>query len=392
VKNPASAGNPQTLQPDGRTVKTSPVLPYEELVDWVRLARTPGVGAKTFHQIIARFGTASEAIAHQAAWRGRGKDSEIVKPAIAEKEVAAATKAGLYYLPYTNPDYPNPLATLDDAPPLILVKGRREALAVPLLAIVGARNATINGRKFARQLAADLAKAGFGIISGLARGIDGAAHEGALSAGLTVAVLAGGADVLYPPEHCDLYGQIAEAGAIISEMPPGTEPQAALFPRRNRIISGASRAVVVVEATPRSGSLITARYAAEQGRDVFAVPGSPLDPRAHGPNALIRDGATLIQSSDNIIHEMQSMRVLSSNFSARPAPLSQEIEINSENDTATLRRKIEAALGPTPASVDELVRQCQVSPAVLATILLELELAGRLERLPGNRVALIGTV
>ena len=164
---------------------------------------------------------------------------------------------------YTDPYYPQPLAALDDAPPLLTVKGRVETLSTPLVAIVGARNATVNGRKFAKVLAADLAKAGYGVISGMARGIDGAAHEGALTAGTTVAVLAGGVDVIYPPEHRDLYDRIAEAGAVVSEMPPGTEPQAALFPRRNRIISGASRGVVVVEATPRSDSLITARFAAE---------------------------------------------------------------------------------------------------------------------------------
>jgi len=371
---------------------TSPDLPYEELVDWIRLTRTPGVGGKTFRQLLERFGAASEAIAHQAAWSGRRKDADIVKPGVAEREVSTAAKAGLQYLPYTHLLYPQPLAALEDCPPLLLVKGRREVLATPLLAIVGARNATVNGRKFARQLGADLATAGFGIISGLARGIDGAAHEGALSTGQTVAVLAGGTDVIYPPEHRDLYQRIAETGAIVSEMPPGTEPQASLFPRRNRIISGASRGVVVVEATPRSGSLITARYAAEQGRDVFAVPGSPLDPRAHGPNGLIREGATLIQSVDDILSEIHSLGVLSPNFYAARPERPEAFEINSENDTPTIRRKIEAALGPTPAAVDELVRQCQVSPAVLAMILLELELAGRLERLPGNRVALIGTV
>lgn len=274
-------------------------LSFDELIDWIRLARTTGVGAKKFRQLLARFGAVSEAIAHQAEWGG--KQAAIPRPGAAEEEFAAAAKAKLTYLPFTDPRYPEPLAALDDAPPLLLVKGRTEALSTPLLAIVGARNATINGRKFAKVLAADLAKAGYGIISGMARGIDGAAHEGALTAGATVAVLAGGTDVIYPPEHRDLYERIAENGAVASEMPPGTEPQAALFPRRNRIISGASRGVIVVEATPRSGSLITARLAAEQGRDVFAVPGSPLDPRAHGPNGLIREGATLIQSVEDVI-------------------------------------------------------------------------------------------
>ena len=360
-------------------------LDYAELIDWIRLARTSGIGAKTFRNLLNRFGAASEAIA-------RAGISDVVQPRVAEQEYAAATKAGLTYLPYISANYPKPLAALDDGPALLVVKGKVETLAQPLIAIVEARNATVNGRKFAKVLAADLAKAGLGVISVMARGIDGAAHEGALGAGTTVAVLAGGTDVVYPPEHRDLYERIASQGAVVSEMPPGTEPIASLFPRRNRIISGASIGVVVVEATPRSGSLITARFAAEQGRDVFAVPGSPLDPRAHGPNSLIREGATLIQSADDIISELQSLIVKPDNFSARSARPSQAPENTAENYPHDLHQKIIAALGATPAPVDELIRQCQVSPAVLATVLMELELAGRLERLPGNRVALVGTV
>lgn len=210
-----------------------------------------------------------------------------------------------------------------------------------------------------------------------------------MTTGKTVAVVAGGTDVIYPPEHDGLYEMIAGGGAVISEMPPGTAPTGPLFPRRNRIISGASQGVIVVEATPKSGSLITARLAAEQGRDVFAVPGSPFDPRAQGPNGLIREGATLIQSAGDVL---EVFRPLTENFSAGKQPVSQPIEITTENHISAVRREIEAALGATPAAVDELVRQCQVSPAVVATILLELELAGRLERLPGNRVALIGRV
>jgi DNA processing protein len=367
-------------------------LPYAELIDWIRLARSSGIGAKSFRQLLHRFGAASEATARMPEWGGRWKNAEVPPPAVAEREHAAATKAGLHYLPYTDPRYPQPLAALDDAPPLLMVKGVVETLAQPMIGIVGARNASLNGRKFAKALAADLAKAGLTVISGMARGIDGGAHEGALSAGSTVAVLAGGPDVIYPAEHADLYRRIAETGAVISEMPPGTEPQAALFPRRNRIISGASRGIVVVEATPRSGSLITARYAAEQGREVFAVPGSPLDPRAHGPNGLIREGATLIQSVEDFLSVLNPIIVDRANFSSSATETRQHTETHKEINTPALRQKIEAALGPTPAAVDELVRQCQVSPADLAAVLLELELAGRLERLPGNRVALIGTV
>ncbi len=366
-------------------------LAFAELIDWIRLARCPGIGAKTFRRLLTRFGAASEIIAHQAEWGSRHDQAAIPAPAAAEREFAAATKAGIHYLPFTDPRYPQPLAALEDAPALLTVKGHIEALATPLVAVIGARNATMNGRKIAKSLAAGLAKAGYGVISGMARGIDGAAHEGALTTGTTVAVLAGGVDVVYPPDHRDLYRRIAEAGAVISEMPPGTEPQAHLFPRRNRIISGASIGVVVVEATLRSGSLITARLAADQGRDVFAVPGSPLDPRAHGPNGLIRDGATLVQSVDDVLSELPALNVSPANFSSAANLPDQHVDIIEENNTPLIRRKIEAALGATPAAVDELLRQCQVSPAVLATVLLELELAGRLERLPGNRVALIGT-
>jgi DNA processing protein len=204
-------------------------------------------------------------------------------------------------------------------------------------------------------------------------------------------VLAGGTDVIYPPEHANLHARIAEAGAVIGEMPPGTEPQAPLFPRRNRIISGASIGVVVVEATLKSGSLITARLAADQGRDVFAVPGSPLDPRAHGPNSLIRDGAVLVQSVDDILDSLPLGRVWRAEISEALKSPQQPIVNIEEKDIHSTRQQIESALGAAPAAVDELVRQCQVSAAVVATVLMELELAGRLERLPGNRVALVGT-
>ncbi len=366
-------------------------LSHEELIDWIRLTRTPGIGPKTFRQLLQRFGAVGEALAQRHVWEKQAA-GDVPTPQAAEREFAASEKAGLRYLPMTDPAYPAPLAALEDPPPLLFVKGKLEALSVPLIAVVGARNATVNGRKFAKMLSGGLAKAGYGVISGMARGIDGAAHEGALSQGITVAVLAGGPDVIYPPEHRDLYERIAEHGAIISEMPPGTEPQASLFPRRNRIISGASVGVVVVEATLRSGSLITARFAADQGRDVFAVPGSPLDPRAEGPNTLIREGATLVQSLSDIIDEMRVKPVVTHKISSPPEAIRQATDIPTENSHASLHQRIEAALGPTPAAVDELIRQCQVSPAVLAAALMEMELAGRLERLPGNRVALIGTV
>lgn len=366
-----------------------------ELLAWIRLARSEGIGTKTFRTILERAGTATQAVDHLPDFvRSGGRPIKLLPLSDAEREFESAQRAGLSYLTWEHPHFPEPLKAIEDAPPLLLVKGSAEVLRRPMIAIVGARNATVNGRKMARVLAADLAAAGLVVLSGMARGVDGAAHEGALSAenGRTVAVLAGGTDVIYPPEHAKLHGRIAEAGAVISEMAPGTEPQAPLFPRRNRIISGASAGVVVVEATLKSGSLITARLAADQGRDVFAVPGSPLDPRAHGPNSLIRDGALLVQSADDILDNMPLLRVeLGENSVARESS-QQPIVTTQEKDTHTVRRQIESALGAAPAAVDELVRQCQVSAAVVAAILMELELAGRLERLPGNRVALVGTI
>lgn len=370
-------------------------LAHQELLAWIRLARSDGIGTKTFRNLLERAGTARQAVDHFPDFvRAGGRTIKLLDFGEAEREFESAQRAGLTYVSWQHPHYPEPLKAIEDAPPFLLVKGRSEVLGRPLIAIVGARNATVNGRKIARMLARDLATAGLVVLSGMARGVDGAAHEGALSAaeGRTVAVLAGGTDVVYPPEHAKLHAQIAEAGAIVGEMPPGTEPQAHLFPRRNRIISGAAIGVVIVEATLKSGSLITARLAADQGREVFAVPGSPLDPRAHGPNSLIRDGATLIQSVDDIIDNIPSISVLPRQISGRDRAVEQPIEKISEKHRNEARRKIEAALGAAPAAVDELVRQCQVSAAVVASVLMELELAGRLERLPGNRVALVGTV
>jgi DNA processing protein len=369
---------------------------HQELLAWIRLARSDGIGAKTFRQLLERFTTASEAAErlHEFTPRTGGRALKLLPLADAEREFQSAHRQGFTYVTWHHPHFPEPLKAIEDAPPLLVVKGRTEVLADPMIAIVGARNATVNGRKMARILATDLAAEGLVILSGMARGVDGAAHEGALSVadGRTVAVLAGGTDVIYPPEHAKLHARIAESGAVVSEMPPGTEPQAPLFPRRNRIISGASAGVVVVEATLRSGSLITARLAADQGRDVFAVPGSPLDPRAQGPNSLIRDGAVLIQSKDDIIEHLPFQRAPRIKKSTAPERSGQVIGNKKEINGDDIRLQIESALGTSPAAVDELVRQCQVSAAVVATVLMELELAGRLERLPGNRVALVGTV
>jgi DNA processing protein len=297
-------------------------------------------------------------------------------------ELAASTRLGVSLVAPGEASYPPRLAMIDDAPPLLAVRGTLEALMRPMIAIVGSRNASGAGLKFAQSLARDLADAGFVVISGLARGIDQAAHRASISSG-TVAVLAGGQDRIYPPEHEDLLLALLETGAAISEMPLGHVARAHDFPRRNRLISGASLGVVVVEAAQRSGSLITARMANEQGREVFAVPGSPLDPRAAGTNDLIKQGATLATEAADIINAVQPIM-------ARPTALQEPDDEYSEADPdAGERARIVALLGPSPISLDDLIRLAGSSPAIVRTVLLELELAGRLERHGGGMVSLI---
>jgi len=258
------------------------------------------------------------------------------------------------------------------------------------VAIVGARNASASARRLAEDLARDLGTAGFAVVSGLARGIDGAAHKGALATG-TVAVLAGGVDNIYPPEHADLYRRIAESGAVVSEMPVGTVPQARHFPRRNRLISGLSLGVLAVEAALQSGSLITARLALEQGREVMAVPGSPLDPRCRGTNNLLRQGATLVESAADVLATLEGMSGLSSSKTLTFEMDHQPSEINIESVPGDTLDAVASLLGPTPIAVDELTRQCQLSAPVVRAALLELDLAGRLEWHPGNRISLLLT-
>jgi DNA processing protein len=279
------------------------------------------------------------------------------------------------------------LRHIDAAPPLLCVKGRTELLAAPGIGIVGARSASAAGRRFARDLAVELASAGLTIISGLARGIDTAAHEASLSRG-TVAVLAGGLDVIYPPENANLHESIGNEGVLATEMTPGTIPKAEHFPRRNRIISGMSFGVIVVEAELRSGSLITARLANEQGREVFAVPGSPLDPRSAGPNKLIRDGATLITSAADVLEALGP--VLSGQIPTLPEPFMAPISHfeDGEGLAETLRDRIISLLGPTPIEIDDLIRESGAGAAAVMTVLLELELAGRLSRHGRQRVSL----
>ncbi len=286
-------------------------LDEDERIAWLRLARTPNIGPSTFAALLNEFGGIHEALraAPGLARRG-GNELKITAAEIAERELAAVNALSGRILACTEPEFPQALAAIDPPPPVITVLGQPDVLADVLkreiVAIVGARNASALGVKFTQRISADLCQAGLVIASGMARGIDRAAHEAALESG-TVAVVAGGADIIYPPENHALYEEIAERGAIISEMPLGTRPQARHFPRRNRIISGLSRAGVVVEAAERSGSLITAGYALEQGREVFTVPGSPLDPRAKGSNRLLKEGATLTTCADDVINGLQPM-------------------------------------------------------------------------------------
>lgn len=371
------------------------VLSDSERLDRLRLIRSESVGPVTFRQLLKRFGSAAaalQALPELARRGGRRKTITICSHDAARRELdrLAALGAGLVAL--GEPDYPPLLAHIEDAPPLLAMLGDPKLAAGSTVAIVGARNASINGVRMAEQLARDLGAAGVTIVSGLARGVDTAAHRAALATG-TVAVVAGGIDVVYPPENADLQRAIAERGAVVSEMPPGAQPQARHFPRRNRLISGLSRGVIVVEAAARSGSLITARQALEQGRDVFAVPGSPLDARARGPNGLIRDGAVLTESAADVLGALSIVSGAAPIDDAHeaPAPVAPESrEALDDGDLDAARRSIAEALSPAPAAVDDIIRRCHLSSFIVAAVLLEWELAGRLERQPGGRVALIG--
>ena len=361
----------------------------QERLDWLRLIRSENVGPVTFHQLLQRHGSAAAALAAlpELARRGGRKNFTIWSRELAERELAAIHQLGAHLIAWGEPDYPPNLAPLDDAPPLITVRGRPELLTRRSIALVGARNASAAGQRFAREMAYDLAHAGFIVTSGLARGIDAAAHGGALAQG-TVAVVGGGVDVVYPEENRGLYDEIVEQGAVLAESPVGTVPQARHFPRRNRLISGMSVGVVVIEAALRSGSLITARFAAEQGREVFAVPGSPLDPRCRGTNDLIRNGATLVEGADDVLSALIGLGGRSPVEAPRrrhgphPPAETPQLELGQAESAVT------GLLGPTPVPVDELLRQCHLSPSIIATVLLELELAGRLDRHPGGLVSL----
>ena len=355
----------------------------QDLLDRLRLIRTAGIGPIAFRQLLLRFGSAREALAAipDLARRGGGKAPSLYPVAAAEREIAAVEALGGHYLSIGQGLYPRALAELENAPPLITVKGRHELLERPMVAIVGARNASAAACRFARGLAHELGREGISLVSGLARGIDSAAHDGSIDSG-TIAVIAGGIDIVYPPENAARQKDIAERGLLIAEMPPGTEPRARHFPYRNRIIAGLASGTVVVEAAPRSGSLITARLAAEAGREVMAVPGSPLDPRAQGCNQLIRDGATLIQTAADVIEAIRPT------LGQLASPTTSFDHVEAEAEAAPdLREAIESLLGPSPVLVDELVRQSGGAAGAVQLILLELDLAGRLDRHAGGKVS-----
>ena len=361
-----------------------------ERLDWLRLARSENVGPITFFALLERFGTAAavlEALPALARRGGRRRPIKVCARAAAEREIEALDALGGRMIALVEPAYPEPLAATADPPPVLSLRGCADLLATDCIAVVGARNASANGLHFAERLAADLGAAGLTVVSGMARGIDARAHVGAMDTG-TVAVMGGGVDVLYPKENGSLFERLLAEGAVIAEAPLGTVPMGRHFPRRNRIIAGLSRGVVVVEGAARSGSLITARLALEQGREVMAVPGSPLDPRASGPNRLIRQGATLVENANDVLDALAEggRPVLAERRQRWPSDVALAMPEEDEAP-ADARESLAQLLGPSPVPVDLLVRQSRLTPAMVATILLELELAGRLERHPGNRVS-----
>ena len=359
----------------------------EDQVARLRLIRSDNIGPVTYFQLLARFGSAAAALdaIPELAARGGGRAPRLAPRAAVEREMERVEQLGARYLFLGQGLYPPLLAELETAPPALIVKGHLSLLEKPAIAMVGARNASAAACRFARGLAQQLGEAGVTVVSGLARGIDTAAHDGSLESG-TIGVIAGGIDIFYPPENEERQQAIAERGLLIAEQPPGVEPRARHFPYRNRIIAGLAHGTVVVEAAPKSGSLITARHAGGYGRDVMAVPGSPLDPRAQGCNQLIRDGATLIQNAEDVLETIRP-------FHLRPLAqrrLDYTAQSASPDASEAERQAVLDLLSPTAVAVDEIIRQSALPPATVQTVLLELELAGRLERHAGAKVSLAG--
>ncbi|HVR91641.1 MAG TPA: DNA-processing protein DprA [Novosphingobium sp.] len=361
-------------------------LSQDEAFARIRLLRSPNIGPVSYRQLLRRFGDARAALAALPDLASRGGSAYRPAPdARIADEIAAVKRSGARYLFQDSSDYPAMLGELESAPPILTVRGDTGHAAKPCVAIVGARNASAAAVKLARDFAAGLVEAGFIVVSGLARGIDGAAHRGALAGG-TIGVIASGIDIAYPPEHRELQENIAAQGLLIAEQPPGVEPFARHFPSRNRIIAGLAVGTLVVEAAPKSGSLITARLAGEAGREVMAIPGSPLDSRARGCNQLIRDGAVLVQSPEDVIE-------LLSGFDGNPRSRFREAApgyFTDDDELADAPADIAGLLTTVPIAIDELIRQSAEPAAAVQLALLELELAGRLVRHAAGRVSLAG--
>ncbi len=358
-------------------------LTQQEAFARIRLLRSPNIGPVSYRQLLRRFGDAARALEAlpDLAARG-GRPYQAAPVAQVEREVAAVRKAGARYLFHDLPEYPSLLGHLDSAPPILTVRGNAALAQGPVIAIVGARNASAAAIKLAGDFACGLRGAGFAVASGLARGIDGAAHRGSLPA--TIGVIASGIDIAYPPQHADLQEQIGCDGLLIAEQPPGTEPRGSHFPSRNRIIAGLAMGTLVVEAAPKSGSLITARLAAEAGREVMAIPGSPLEPRSHGCNQLIRDGAVLVQSVEDVIELVSGFDGITRSLVRESA----SVQYDTGEEPTGEAADIGTLLSLAPVAVDELIRQSGAETASVQLALLELEIAGRLVRHAGGRVSL----
>ena len=365
----------------------------------VRLLRSPHVGPVTYYHLLSRFGSAQAALPAMPglALRGRGAARGGGRYALVgadkiEAEFEATERSGARYVFHDDSEYPLTLLAIDNPPPVLSVRGNLALFDQPIVAVVGARNASAGAVRLARDFAAGLAGRGFVVVSGLARGIDAAAHLGALNAqrgdGGTIAVIAGGIDVVYPPEHAALQERVAAEGLLVAEMPPGTEPQARHFPSRNRIIAGLAAGTVVVEAALKSGSLITARLAGEYGREVMAVPGSPLDARSHGCNHLIRDGAILVQSADDIAELVETFEGTARSTFRDSGLADYQADDSDGSDSAAMVDAIAGLLGMAPVAIDELIRQSGAAPGTVQDALLDLELAGRLMRHAGGRISL----
>ena len=379
-------------------------LSDDERFDWLRLIRSENVGPRTFRALLDRCGGAAAALAALPELARRGGAGRPIRVADAdeiEREIEESLKLGVRFIGYCEPDYPPALRHIDAAPPLLALRGREEALQQPAVAIVGSRNASAAGLAFADRLARGLGQAGYVVVSGLARGIDQRTHVASLETG-TIAVLAGGHAKPYPPEAAPLLPRIAENGAIVTEMPLAWEPRGRDFPRRNRIVSGLALGVVIVEAARGSGSLITARLAAEQGREVLAAPGSPLDPRAEGTNDLLRDGATLCARVEDALNALEPLRGRASAGRMEEPHTNDELWLDEPADAGeptpaaredsgetAVGARVVALLGPAPVSIDELARVANADVRSVRAALIELELAGRIERGGGDRVALL---